>query len=126
MIILLYLGFMFLVHWIGDFIFQSDAEAKGKSTSNKMLLRHTGKYSLIWTIAMYGIGVIQTGFGWPVYSLLFGIITFVCHTITDYFTSRLVKKRFEKGDHHNGFVIIGADQILHYVQLILTFTLIYL
>jgi uncharacterized membrane protein len=51
----------------------------------------------------------------------FAPITFVFHTATDYFTSRQVKRLFAKQDYHNGFVWVGADQILHYVQLILTY-----
>jgi hypothetical protein len=54
-------------------------------------------------------------------------LTFLCHFITDYITSRIVKKRFE--DKYYGspipnlgaFTVIGFDQVLHYAQLFLTY-----
>ena len=61
---------------------------------------------------------------WYVLNTLFFVgITFVCHTITDYFTSRLNSKLWAKGDVHNFFVSVGFDQVLHYVQLFLTYQL---
>ena len=59
--------------------------------------------------------------------LLFSGITFIAHTVTDYFTSKIVSKRFEnkhfgsKIPNLGAFTVIGFDQILHYVQLILTY-----
>lgn len=50
-------------------------------------------------------------------------ITFIFHTITDYFTNRLNSKLWAKGDVHNFFVSVGFDQCLHYVQLFLTYYL---
>jgi hypothetical protein len=55
--------------------------------------------------------------------LLFPIITFIAHTITDYFTSRLNAKLWAKGNVHNFFVSIGFDQYLHYLQLFITYSL---
>jgi hypothetical protein len=54
---------------------------------------------------------------------LFSAVTFVGHTATDYITSRCSKKYFSKNDYHNGFVVIGFDQILHYLQLYFTYKL---
>lgn len=54
-------------------------------------------------------------------------ITFICHTATDYVTSRIVSKKFAKGHYGSAipnfgaFTIIGFDQILHYIQLFLTY-----
>jgi len=55
----------------------------------------------------------------------FVLITFVAHTITDYFTSRLNAKLWAKGDVHNFFVSVGFDQVLHYVQLFVTYQLLF-
>jgi hypothetical protein len=52
---------------------------------------------------------------------LFVWITFLSHTIQDYFTSRLNSRLWAKGDTHNFFVSIGWDQVLHYTQLLLTY-----
>jgi hypothetical protein len=55
--------------------------------------------------------------------LLFIPITFICHTATDYYTSRANMILWEKKNVHGFFVSVGFDQFLHYVQLLLTFYL---
>lgn len=52
-----------------------------------------------------------------IHAALFLLGTLVCHTITDYFTSRLNTKLYKANKIHEFFVSIGFDQILHYVQL---------
>lgn len=104
-----------LIHFLGDFALQTHEQSQLKSTSNIALAQHVGVYSLVWIIATAPI--------LREWSLIFGIITFICHFATDYTTSRIGKKFWAKGDFHNGFVVIGFDQILHYVQLYLTFKL---
>lgn len=108
-----------LVHWVADFILQTDYQAKNKSSSMNALVGHTGLYSAIWL----AVGVIYCAFNniQPEHATYFWLITLSSHTITDYFTSRWVKKLFSKQDYHNGFVVVGFDQILHYVQLFLTY-----
>jgi hypothetical protein len=56
-------------------------------------------------------------------TIIFAVVTFLMHYITDYFTSRVSKPFFEKQDYHNGFVVVGADQVAHYYQLLLTYYL---
>lgn len=115
-----------LIHWIADFVLQTDKQAKGKSKNWNDLLTHTVTYSLIWFIPILilqlygGFWLLNDLFGGPKIMLFFPI-TFICHTITDYFTSRLNSKLWAKGDIHNFFVSIGFDQVLHYVQLFLTY-----
>lgn len=118
-----------LIHWFADFVLQTDKQAKGKSKNWTDLLSHTFDYSLVWFIVgtIYSMtSNIYTDFTylfdwWIVWK--FSLITFIAHTITDYFTSRLNSKLWTKGDVHNFFVSIGFDQILHYVQLFLTYYL---
>jgi hypothetical protein len=115
-------------HWVADFLFQNDAEAKGKSSSNKMLLRHTIKYTIITSFLWFALIPCYFNILNPFKSIdghvniiLFALITFVLHTITDYFTSRLNSKLWAKGDVHGFFVSVGFDQFLHFVQLFLTY-----
>ena len=112
-----------IIHYVADFCLQTDKEAKGKSKNWNDLLSHTLTYSIVWFI----IGVLLVLLDiLPsiLFVCYFTIITFICHTITDYFTSRWVKKSFEIEDPHNGFAKIGFDQyILHLPQLFLTYTL---
>jgi hypothetical protein len=125
------------IHWVADFIFQAEEWANNKSKSLKPLLKHTITYSFIWYVVMVSISVWGNHFGgpsikelgWSPWMGLFPVITFVFHTITDYFTSKIVSKRFV--DQYYGspipnfgaFTIIGFDQVLHYTHLFLTYYL---
>lgn len=109
------LTYILLIHFLADFALQTHEQAINKSSSNKWLFYHVGVYSFIWliaTLSMLGIN-----------SIIFASITFIAHFCTDYITSRVGKTFWENKDLHNGFVIVGLDQILHYLQLYLTFKL---
>lgn len=116
---------LLFVHWIADFILQSDWQAKNKSKNNEALLRHTISYSMCFMFPIVIlIGIENPTLKYADYvrlTLEFTIITFICHTITDYFTSRLNTWLLSKNQTHYFFVSVGFDQILHYVQLFLTF-----
>ena len=123
-----------LIHWLADFVLQTDDMAKGKSKDNGWLIIHTLVYTVVWLTV--GIVTILVGLimSWVGHSLCqecichymlpllgFCAITFVCHTITDYFTSRLNSKLYSEGKIHLFFVSVGFDQFLHYLQLFFTF-----
>lgn len=93
-----------LVHWIADFICQSDYMARNKSSSNKAL----GLHILVYTWVMTVLG------------LKFAIVNGLIHFVVDFITSRITKKLWAKQDVHNFFVVIGLDQLIHTVTLILT------
>lgn len=115
-----------IIHWFADFVLQTDKQAKGKSKNWSDLLSHTGNYSLVWFLIVLLFGIFnknQTTEYYVYSTILFVLITFICHTITDYFTSRLNAKLWAKGDVHNFFVSVGFDQVLHYVQLFTTYYL---
>ena len=104
-------------HWVADFICQDEAWALKKKESFVSLLKHTLTYSCIIT-AMFFNYLSLIGL------LYFFIGTLVSHTFIDYFTSKIVGKRF--ADKHLGsaipnmgaFTIIGFDQVLHYISMI--------
>lgn len=117
---------LFIVtHWIADFIFQDEKWVLGKSKSLTPLLKHTTTYSLIWVVVMYIFTFNLMG------SITFGLITLILHTLTDYYTSRIVSKKFAHNQigspipNIGAFTIIGFDQVLHYVQLLLTYKLLF-
>lgn len=126
-----------IIHWIADFVIQTDKQAKGKSKNWNDLLSHTSVYSLVWLFVGLCIYLQQfrpynpehnlmMNSHWKHYiplGLLFVLVTFIAHTVTDYFTSRLNSKLWAEGKVHYFFVSIGLDQILHYVQLFLTYKL---
>lgn len=107
------------IHWVADFVLQSHWMAANKSTSNAALSLHVYVYSMVWFFVGTALPL------WQEVSMLFvtsfTLITFVCHWITDYFTSRLNSWLWKKGDIHNFFVSVGFDQVLHYAQLLLTY-----
>ena len=126
------------IHWVADFVFQTDKQAQGKSKNWGDLLSHTLVYSLVWYLVIFIIALKSYAdyffgnnfnsnpiedLGWSLSILLFPIITFVCHTITDYFTSRLNAKLWADKKVHNFFVSVGFDQFLHFAQLLLTYQL---
>jgi predicted membrane metal-binding protein len=107
--------FILLIHFLADFGLQTHEQATNKGTSNKWLTYHVGVYSIIWLFASYVF------FGSWLLAAIFAVITFCCHFITDWATSRIGKPFWEKQDLHNGFVVVGFDQVLHYIQLYYTF-----
>ncbi len=114
--------FLLFVHWIADFVLQTDKQAKGKSKNWSDLLSHTMSYSLVWFpfiiawLYFNGYDVLKST---SIFTFI--TITFFAHTITDYFTSRLNSKLWAEGKVHYFFVSIGFDQLLHYAQLFLTY-----
>lgn len=113
------------IHWVADFVLQSDWQAQNKSKNNFALLSHTSNYSLVWLLPMCLVfgkmkeGATTEWIFWT--TLYFSMITLVVHTITDYFTSRLNSKLWSAGKVHYFFVSVGFDQVLHYGQLFLTY-----
>lgn len=123
MLSLLEIFVIIFVHWVADFVFQTDKQAKGKSKNLTDLLDHTMNYSMCWFIPIILLLTSSLDDKQTVLSAFtFVGITFMAHTITDYFTSRLNTKLWEKGKVHDFFVSVGFDQCLHYVQLFLTYT----
>ena len=107
--------FILLIHFLADFGLQTHDQATQKSGNWMMLSYHVGVYSLIWLLAAWAM------FGAFTPAFIFAGITFTAHFITDAITSRVSKPFFENDDYHNGFVVVGFDQVLHYIQLWLTF-----
>ena len=126
MLIALYLV---LLHFLGDFVCQSDWMAINKSKRWDALTAHVAIYTAIILLG--------TGF-----NLSFALITFGAHFATDAVTSRISRAWFPfvqlpgraasgkalyvdyEGvglrSRHNFFTMIGFDQVLHYAQLFLT------
>jgi len=100
--------FVLIGHWIADFICQSDYMARNKSSSNKALGLHILAYTLVMSV----------------FGIKFALVNGAIHFVVDYMTSRITKKLWAKQDVHNFFVVIGFDQLIHTVTLLLTIGLI--
>ena len=103
------LTLILILHFIADFILQSDYVPQNKSKSNKVLLQH---------IVIYGLPFLLI-------SPLYAIVNAILHGIVDYNTSRLSSKLWAKKEVHWFFVVIGADQLLHMLALIWTYKLMF-
>lgn len=88
---------LFWLHFIGDFLLQSDYMALNKSKSVKALSFHCLAYSLpfLW-------------FGW-VYALWACIL----HFPIDYISSKVTSYFWKMKQRHWFFVTIGFDQAVH-------------
>jgi hypothetical protein len=120
MIPLFLLYYILISHWIADFVFQSDAQAKGKSKDWYLLLSHVFTYTLVLATcllipSMY-IELQRNTFMFLWWLLVNGGL----HFVIDAITSRVTSKLWAQGEVHNFFVIIGLDQLAHTLCLIST------
>ena len=94
------------LHFVADFVMQSDRVARGKSSSNLILLQH---------IILYGIP----------FCLFFGIkyavLNSILHFMVDWNTSRATSFLWAHKKVHWFFVVIGLDQALHMSCLFITY-----
>jgi hypothetical protein len=115
--------FIVVIHFIADFIFQAEEWETNKSKSNFVLFKHVAAYTIIWSVS--GLFIFSDPFKY----LIFLLVTFVAHFTTDYFTSRIVSRKFANNEYGSpipnfgAFTVIGFDQVLHYGQLFLTYHL---
>jgi len=108
---------LIFIHWVADFLLQTQSMAMNKSKNNRWLLAHVTVYSASWfVVGMFMFDLL------PV--VLFTVSTFICHFITDYMTSRWTSSLYKQGKFYGFpgfFSVIGFDQFLHYLQLILCY-----
>jgi hypothetical protein len=103
------------LHFLADFIMQSDRVAQAKSTSNVALSEHVLTYQLPFLVMVpFVFESLMVGVAWV-------WINTLAHWVTDYFTSRLCSKLWGQGERHNFFVVIGFDQAIHLTTLITTY-----
>lgn len=119
------------IHFVADFVFQTGGQATKKSSANWWLTGHCIVYTIITGIlflvycAIYNLDSVGLYFG-------FLGITFVCHWITDYFTSKVTSQKFNEKEYYTSipntgaFTIIGFDQLLHYIQIFITYQYLFL
>lgn len=128
-------------HFVGDFMWQSDRMAQGKSKSLWVLAQHVGAYS----VAIFFVSlVVAPPVGLLRWALTYTAVTAMVHYGIDAVTSRWTSKLWfvkttEAGmawrevdfgsqcqkvhwvdwlpSRHNFFVVIGFDQYLHALQL---------
>lgn len=92
------------VHFIADFVLQTDRMAMSKSGSNAWLAIHVGAYSL--PLVLFGAK--------------FALVNAAAHFVTDWISSRATSKLWKAGKRHLFFVVIGLDQAIHMTCLVAT------
>jgi len=126
---------LILGHFIADYILQDGNWTTTKVDNFTNLIKHTLTYTLFWSALLWMIAIWRNYFngpsmielGWTPWMLLFIPITFFIHTIIDYHTSKLIKKVFMKKifgtsiPNTGFFTTLGLEQLLHYIQLFLTY-----
>ena len=108
----------FVLHFLGDWLFQPPRIALNKSKDPNALLQHAS----IYTLAMLCMrAVLPWSVFWPWLA-----INIFCHMFQDWFYYRLVWRWQWENKHWNGdsrFVWIGLDQTLHFIVAVVTLSL---
>ena len=129
---LLIITTILLGHWLGDFVLQKNKLKPSKSKILKVrlikvikhLLPHTLLYSMVISLLML---ILQICNILPILSywniLLFFVITYITHFITDFVITLINSDLLSKNKRHKFFVSIGIDQFIHYFLLFLSIKL---
>jgi len=94
-----------LMHFVADFMFQTDKIAINKSHNNWILAQHVGLYILPFLV----------------FGVVFALVNAVLHFATDYVSSRVAGHFWRNEQRHWFFVTIGADQAIHMICLFATY-----
>lgn len=126
------LSWILVIHFIADFVGQTDKMAVNKSKSYEWLTRHVIAYTYITIIGSLIPILVIVKLSGTLYSADFVTVMFcwvllnsILHWITDAITSRLSSKMWAAGRRHAFFVVIGADQLVHQLCLIITSTYVF-
>ena len=93
------------IHFVADFVLQSHWMAMNKSKSLIALGAHVAVYT----------GVVGLILGWS-----YGLCNGLAHLLVDFCTSKATAALWKRGEVHWFFVVIGADQFIHYAILFAT------
>jgi hypothetical protein len=93
------------VHFVADFVLQSRWMAMNKSTRLDALAAHCLVYALCFIVP---------------FGLLYSGVNGLLHFGVDFVTSRITARLWQQQDWRWFFIVIGADQLIHYVCLVLT------
>lgn len=108
--------FVFLTHYIADFLCQTREMANNKSSSVYWLTLHVLTYSIVTSI-LWGVFLTQD------FLILFLVwwTTFLTHWTTDFFTSKGTSYFYKKNNMFGFFSTLGFDQFIHASTLLLTY-----
>lgn len=116
---------LLVIHYIADYLFQTREQGNGKATSLYLLAEHVFTYMNVFGL---GLGVmLLTGLAPTIGShiWIFMWLTFVLHFATDFITSKATKILWAQKKEYATFAVMGLDQLIHTVGLILTWQLLF-
>jgi len=113
--VFLFFAILAFLHFVFDFILQTDEEATNKSKSTMALLSHVGKYGIGMQLgALAGAYLFGGGMIW----IAWAIGNTILHFGTDFVTSRATSRYWTQGKKDAFFNTIGFDQMVHSLTLI--------
>ena len=115
MISLTVITLILILHFVADFLMQTDWMAQNKSKSNKALGSHILMYTSVLLLPAVVLGPV-----WAVWAVVNGLI----HGVIDYVTSKWSSSLWKQERVHDFFAVIGLDQTLHAIILFATYTFI--
>jgi len=119
--------FILFAHWYADFVGQTNEMAMNKSTDIGWLTYHVSVYTLLmmfFTVLIFVIlffGNIISSLPLVLILIPIAVSIFITHWITDFITSKITSKLWKGGKVHKFFIVIGFDQWLHAVQLLIIY-----
>ena len=105
------------VHWVADFVLQSRWMAENKSSRLDALSLHIGVYTAVLATAATLL------FGTGMNVLWFIVANAGLHFVTDFVTSKITSRLWQRQNVHGFFTVVGLDQLLHQVALAATLVL---
>jgi hypothetical protein len=107
------------VHFLSDFVFQSDWMARNKSKDVVPLFVHSSTYGIVMGLCLWLFGL-----GLPFHLVLaYCVINSCAHFWVDFVTSKLNSKLWTAKKVHWFFVSVGFDWYLHTTILLLSLKL---
>jgi len=130
-LVVLQVLFILFIHWVADFLLQTENMATKKSTSNYWLTQHV----LAYAVGIIPIGLLVFFMGHVTWAgaILWVVLNSGLHWLTDYYTSRWTSQLYATKNFYNPnkyfkyfnfpafFSVIGLDQIIHYSCLFITY-----
>lgn len=107
------------IHWIADFVCQTDRVATNKSKDWSVLSEHALIYGIVFFVPIVVMAHLSDTMN-PYMAMMFVAANVAMHFAIDAITSRMTSYFWQKGRRHDFFVVIGADQFLHTSLLLVT------
>lgn len=97
--------FLFVLHFVADYVFQPRDMAKNKSSDSLVLFTHCSIYFFVFAMI-----------GW-----WFAFTVATIHFLVDWGTSRMIKLAWADEEEYVTFFLMGTDQLIHAITLLMAY-----